>query len=272
MNSTTHLDLCSGIGGFALGFNHAGFETVGFAEIDPYCSQLLESHWPGVPNFGDVSELLSKDLPHADIITAGYPCQPFSFAGQRKGSEDDRHLWPYLREIITQRRPTWAVFENVYGHISLGLDEVLSDLENEKYATRPFVVPACGVDAPHRRNRVWIIARNVGRSRCGGLQRDDGGRTRAEPTDRRETMADTSGQRPQRCGETRILRQYDIQTPPERSGKTFPELWPTEPSVGRVAHGVPNRVDRIKGLGNAIVPQVATAIARTITQVETMDT
>ena len=245
MSSLTHLDLCAGIGGFALGFESAGIKTVGFVEKEFYCRSVLDVHWPHVPQWPDVNTLDLRDLPYADIITAGYPCQPFSFAGSRKGEEDDRHIWPRVREIIAHKRPAWAVLENVPGHISLGLDDVLADLEDQSYAARPFVVPAIGVDARHVRNRVWIIARNMGDTHSERRARNEGRK--------HEIAADTDEQVAER-------------TIPKR-----PATWPTEPEMGRVAYGIPNRVDRIKALGNAIVPQVAMAIAQTILDVEAAD-
>ena len=161
-----HVDLCSGIGGFSLGFQWAELsKPVLFCDIEPWSRQILAKHWPDVPIAEDVKELANDPnglVPDCDIITAGYPCQPFSQAGKRRGTEDDRHIWPFIFSIIQSKRPTWCVFENVYGHVTLGLDEVLSDLERESYATRPFIVPACATDAPHRRDRLWIICRNVG--------------------------------------------------------------------------------------------------------------
>lgn len=155
-----HVDLCSGIGGFSLGFEWAGLsQPIFFCDIEKWCRDILHQHWPDVPIAEDVKELANDptQIPDCDILTAGYPCQPFSAAGKRKGEEDDRHIWPYIRKIVAHKRPTWVVFENVYGHVSMGLDQVLSDLEADGYTTRPFVVPAAGVDAPHRRDRVWIV-------------------------------------------------------------------------------------------------------------------
>lgn len=151
------LDLFSGIGGFSLGLEATGgFETVAFCECEDYPRKILAKHWPDVPIFNDV-RTLDYDGP-VDVISGGYPCQPFSLAGVRKGKEDDRHLWPSMLELIKKHRPTWVVGENVFGHVSMGLDQVLSDLEAHGYAARPFVIPACAVDAHHRRDRVWIIA------------------------------------------------------------------------------------------------------------------
>lgn len=157
------LDLFSGIGGFSIGLEKVGFETIAFCEIERYCQEVLKRHWPDTPIYDDVRSLTAEQLRadgivRPDIIVGGYPCQPFSYAGVRRGEEDDRHLWPEVYRLIKEIRPTWGIFENVAGHITMGLDEVLSDLEAEGYAARPFVIPACGVDAPHRRDRVWIVA------------------------------------------------------------------------------------------------------------------
>jgi DNA (cytosine-5)-methyltransferase 1 len=278
-----HVDLCSGIGGFALGFEWAGLSTpVLFCDIDPWCRKILAQHWPHVPIASDVKVLSNdpiRNVPDCDILTAGYPCQPFSVAGKRKGSEDDRHIWPYIRRIVAQKRPAWCVFENVYGHISMGLDEVLSDLEAESYAARAFVVPACGVNAPHKRDRLWIIARNMAdpESLLGN------GST--EHTEQSERQVQQSGE----CGSSkplanpndtgsqgRIHRRKDQERQDQHghvgcSGTVHRQpiqgWWDVEPELGRVAHGIPNRTHRLKGLGNAIVPQIAEQIALTIRKV-----
>ena len=167
-----HVDLCSGIGGFALGFEWAELSRpVLFCDIEEWSRKILRKHWPDVPIAKDVKVLANDPdelVPDCEIITAGYPCQPFSVAGARRGTEDDRHIWPEIFSIIKAKRPTWTVFENVYGHVTLGLDEVLSDLEGQGYATRPFIIPAIAVDAPHRRDRVWIIGRNMGNAKHDG--------------------------------------------------------------------------------------------------------
>jgi len=172
-NLWEHIDLCSGIGGFSLGFQWAKLsEPILFCELDEFCQKILKKHWPDVPICNDVKELAddtTKFIPRPRgrkrILTAGYPCQPFSQAGQRRGSEDPRHIWPYILRIIQQERPDVCVFENVSGHISLGLDEVLHDLEGESYTTRAFVLPAEACGASHRRDRLWIIARNMGNAK-----------------------------------------------------------------------------------------------------------
>lgn len=263
-----HVDLCSGIGGFALGFEWAGLSRpVLFCDIEPWCRQVLQKHWPDVSIHSDVKELASdpeRFIPDCDILTAGYPCQPFSSAGKRQGEQDDRHIWPYIRKIVAHKRPTWTVFENVYGHVSLGLDTVLADLEAEGYATRPFIVPACGVGAPHRRDRVWIVAHTesvgVQGLRPSGEQEPHTYAGQEVSVRSSEDVADSVSKRAQ--GGT--ARRQDAENAWQSSRGTSEWNWDAEPNVGRVANGVSRRVDRLKGLGNAIVPQIAQQIGTAI--------
>ncbi len=162
-----HVDLCSGIGGFGYGFETVGLsKPVLFCEIDPWCRKVLKKHWPDVPIAEDVKELaddpdryVPRNLNWSNtILTAGYPCQPFSVAGRQRGTEDPRHIWPWLLKLVALKRPKFAVFENVTGHIALGLDKVLNDLEGEDYAVTTLIIPASSVGAPHKRERLWIIA------------------------------------------------------------------------------------------------------------------
>lgn len=143
----TFLDICAGIGGFSLGLERAGLTCAGQVEIDDYCNRILAKHWPHVPRWGDITILDPAALPAVDLVCGGYPCQPFSLAGKRKGAGDDRHLWPYIRKILAHVRPTWCLFENVAGHITLGLDSVLSDLEGRGYTCGPLVIPAIAFPA-----------------------------------------------------------------------------------------------------------------------------
>ena len=270
-----HTDLCSGIGGFSLGFSWSGLsEPVLFCEIDPWCRKVLAKHWPDVPIAEDVKELAYDPnglVPDCDILTAGYPCQPWSLAGERRGTEDDRHIWPEIFAIVQAKRPTWCVFENVYGHISLGLDQVLSDLEAEGYATRTFVVPACGVDAPHRRDRLWIVGHTTDNRRNRGAEQtrrkgqthqsdQPGLSVRGEPSRPSENVADTDSQQ----GRLRHTKRQDAENVRQSPRGQKHGGWDFEPPVGRVANGIPRRVDRLKGLGNAIVPQIAMRIGETI--------
>jgi len=161
------LSLFTGIGGFDCAAQRVWGEgtTVAFCEIDPFCQQVLKKHWPGVPIFSDIRELGREQLEQLgpiDIITGGFPCQPFSHAGQRRGTEDDRHLWPEMLRVIRLVKPRWVLGENVSGLLSLEggvvFENCLSDLEAEGYSVQAFIIPACAVNAPHRRDRVWIVA------------------------------------------------------------------------------------------------------------------
>lgn len=154
----THIDLFSGIGGFALAAHWAGFTTEVFCEQEPFCQSILQHHWPAVPIVSDIRDFDGRAYAGADLLTGGFPCQPFSCAGKRRGEADDRFLWPEMLRVIREVQPTWVVGENVAGIIGMALEGVLSDLEEAGYETQSFVLPACAVNAPHRRNRVWIVA------------------------------------------------------------------------------------------------------------------
>jgi DNA (cytosine-5)-methyltransferase 1 len=154
------LSLFSGIGGLDLAAEWAGFTTVAFCEKDNYCQKVLAKRWPGVPIFDDIRTLTANSLgdQRIKLLTGGFPCQPFSHAGRRQGESDDRYLWPEMFRVIREVRPTWVCGENVSGFISMALDTVQADLEAEGYEGQTIVLPACAVGAPHRRDRVFIIA------------------------------------------------------------------------------------------------------------------
>ena len=180
-----HLDLCSGIGGFALGFKWANLsKPIAFCDFDKPCQQVLAKNFPNVPIFNDVKELANDPRKFIQqpigILSGGYPCQPFSTSGKRLGSEDPRHIFPYIHEIVKQIRPSYCVFENVYGHVSMGLDEVLFAMESLNYQTRTFVVSASSIGARHKRDRVWIICKNLGDSYYHGLSTTKIGRGNEE--------------------------------------------------------------------------------------------
>ena len=286
------LDLFSGIGGFSLGLERAtmegaeydGFETVAFCEIEEFPRKVLAKHWPDVPCYRDVRELTAEQVGAADVVCGGYPCQPFSTAGKRLGEEDDRHLWPEFMRLVAELRPTWVIGENVAGHISMGLDAVLSDLENEGYSCRPFVVPACAVDAPHRRDRVWTVAHSGEGLYPSGLANRENPRTASggEGQDQcrngsedgqwlwaKSSASGSDAPHTERLGQSQ---------PWWAEGRVYPEThqdweaslpfndcrWGPEPELARVGHGIPNGMERIAALGNAVVPQIPELIGRAI--------
>jgi DNA (cytosine-5)-methyltransferase 1 len=233
-----HLDLFSGIGGFALAARWAGFETVAFCECDPFCQGVLRKHWPTTKIHDDVRGVDGSDYRGVELITGGYPCQPFSLVGKRRGAEDDRHLWPEMRRIIGEARPAWVVSENVAGLITMGLDEVLTDLESLGYAARALVIPACAVGALHIRERVWVVANANGRDdKPGPLMR------------------------PGVCGEA---GGEGADGDACSAGWGFARWAEAEPGFPLVADGIPDRVARYRATGNAIVPQVAYELLRSM--------
>jgi len=318
---------------------------------------VLQKHWPHVKQYEDIKELnyerLKADgLLPIDIITGGYPCQPFSVAGRKKGEDDPRHLWPEYFRLVKELRPTWVIGENVSGHIKLGLDTVISDLESEDYAVRPFSISASSIGANHQRERVWIVAhtKRKGLERLNKQSSSLSGKNKGAQLGNessRETMANSrrsqwpwSELREENENETRkenanqfkrssstseinvanadserlekwesIRKNFEqkqstsIRTGSknadvanaerigqQRQGQSFRSSsaeknsdgqtgwsydgsqgaegwWESEPDVGRVAHGIPKRVDRLKSLGNSLVPQIPYYIGKTILEV-----
>lgn len=265
----THLSLFSGIGGLDLAAEWAGFETVGQCEWADYPTKVLEKHWPDVPRWRDIKTLTGGDfykrtgLHTVDVISGGFPCQPFSVAGKRRGKEDDRYLWPEMLRVVQELRPTWVIGENVAGIVNMALDTVLSDLESIGYACQAFIIPACAVDAPHRRDRCAIIAHyNEVRCDLWGSERQGvyGNKAFHEVDSGGEDVANAKSIRRQwqRPGRKQIsgARYQKGQFKRERNVLfERSDWWSAEPNVGRVANGVPHRVDRLRCLGNAVVPQ-----------------
>lgn len=365
------LDLFSGIGGFSLGLERAGFTTVAFCEIEEFARKILAKHWPHVPIHTDIRELDGTQYRESvSTVCGGFPCQPYSLAGKQAGAADDRALWPEMFRIICEIQPTWVIGENVPGIINMELDAVLSNLEDAGYATQTFDFPACGIDAHHIRHRIWVVAHAnrervrigpewdaerwhqfLGRryaipehlradgadTNCGGCSIErkpehreeqstrgseshrlragrrghgsDVADTGCEPTRGDSQLHGHETERPQRViqprdsssdvadangsGLERERRSDESEgagfaRPRDRAGQdeaqdvsnprlgrregpwhgelgsAQPARWEPEPDVGRVATGIPNRVDRLKGLGNAVVPQIPEIIGRAI--------
>jgi DNA (cytosine-5)-methyltransferase 1 len=317
VNERTHLDLFSGIGGFALAAKWNGFRTVGFCDNEPYAQAVLKKHWPDVPIHDDIRKVRGELYAGVTLLTGGFPCQPFSVAGKQRGKTDDRYLWPEMLRVIREARPAWIVGENVAGIVNMALDQVHVDLEAESYEVESLIIPACAVDAPHRSDRVWIIARDLADSvsvsegsthgskerKCerGWEEQDISQRNKVggNPSNCGKDVADTNGGQFSKCeserksvqmlgeGSQRVcdvadtsskgsqgtkLRSTSSQSSrasrstSQRLGSNW-ATWLPEPDVGRVAHGIPNRVAKLRGLGNAIVPQVAAEIIRCIVEV-----
>jgi len=244
-----HLDVFSGIGGFALAAYWTGkIETVGFCEIDDYCGKILNKNFPGVPVHADIKTLKNEgQYGTIDIITGGFPCQPFSVAGKQQGKEDNRYLWPEMLRVIQEFKPSWVLGENVTGIINMELDTVLSDLEKEDYEVQPIIIPACAKDAPHRRDRVWILAytnRNGLPKRNWENTRTD--ETRKNQNRKRKTNPNISG-----CP-SKIISNTNEQGLEGKWEKCFISKekyesikdcrWESESGICRVANGISKRV------------------------------
>ena len=266
----THLSLFSGIGGLDLAAEWAGFTTVGQCEFADYPTKVLEKHWPDVPRWRDVRTLTKESfyertgLRTVDVISGGFPCQPFSVAGKQKGKEDDRYLWPEMLRVITELRPRCVVGENVPGIIKIAAGQVVKDLERAGYHVVVFNFEAAAVGAWHRRSRVFFVGiADVADTACERIQRH-AAICAAKPAERSGKM--------QSDAESGSEAVYDAMCSgcegDARWGKSQEladgRFWAAEPDVGRVAHGIPARVDRLKCLGNAVVPQQAYPIFRAL--------
>lgn len=279
----THLSLFTGIGGLDLAAEWAGFETVGQCEWADYPTKVLEKHWPDVPRWRDIRTLTKEGfyertgLRAVDVISGGFPCQPFSVAGKRRGKEDDRYLWPEMLRVIQELRPAWVVGENVAGIVSMALDQVLSDLEGIGYACQTLVIPACAVDAPHRRDRCAIVGYADRRSvrndelHIGQIAGKVNALDDAGVPCRNSAFTHAKGSRRKRYDQAAIKQTCGPEQgqpgATRRPGNQNGGWWPAEPDVGRVAHGSPHRVDRLRCLGNAVVPQQFYPVFKAIAEV-----
>jgi DNA (cytosine-5)-methyltransferase 1 len=303
----THLSLFSGIGGLDLAAEWAGFETVGQCEFADYPTKVLEKHWPDVPRWRDI-RTLTKDsfyertgLRTVDVISGGFPCQPFSVAGKQKGKGDDRYLWPEMLRVIRELAPRWVVGENVPGILRIAGKTVCEDLEREGYAVTVFNYEAAAVGAHHRRDRIFVVANSAGLQRHArpkeqGILREMQNHKREHDNSNRPSqarkrfMADTNTTGLQRCekagntcggGENgnklftgccdgRGWRRIESRLGMLADGLSYwlGEYLRVEPDIPRVATGVKNRVEQLKCYGNAVVPQQAYPIFNAIAEVE----
>jgi DNA (cytosine-5)-methyltransferase 1 len=270
-----HLDLFSGIGGFALaaswvwGDEH---EIVSFCDNDKAAQVVLQKHWPEVPIHDDIKTLdATKWRGTVDLVTGGFPCHPFSCAGKRRGAADDRYLWPEMLRVIAECQPHWVLGENVPGIIHMELDKVLADLDGGGYETGTVIIPACAVDASHIRSRIWIVAKSR-RSSNGADEQELRAECQASSVtcEGRQDVADAGGSIGRRCSRPRwwIRECEEVEANGGRRNGEGYGVWLPEPALGRVANGVPYRVDRLRLLGNAIVPQVAEQIFRAMKAVD----
>ena len=287
------LDLFSGIGGFSLGLERAGMSTVAFCEVDKKAQLVLKKHWPSIPIFDDVKTLNKEKLDECSIsvelICGGFPCQDLSVAGSGAGLEGNRSgLWYEYYRLIKEIKPSWVIIENVSVLRSRGLGTVLKGLSEIGYDAEWHCIPASAVGAPHRRDRIWIVA-YPSSGRLKGLHYGD---TKSNDVKSSSLDSDSDskhrGSKPQFSDDRERKEIYDElgwvrpeisdtmreglgrqRTLSSRIGSELSDTrnnswWEVEPDVGRVAHGVPNRVDRLKQLGNSIVPQIAELIGRAI--------
>lgn len=235
-----HLGLFEGIGGFSLAARWAGFETLAWVEINSFCQSVLKKHFPNAKGHSDIKEFDgTKWKGKIDLLTGGFPCQPFSVAGKREGTKDDRYLWEEMFRIIREVQPSWIVGENVAGLASMDngktLEKILLSLEGEGYQVQTFNIPACSIGAWHKRERLWIIANHI-RKRAKRLR-------------------------------TKKIQEFTPISWGKDVGR-FEELFQRSdipsPLICRNDDGFSRRVDRLRALGNAIVPQVAFEIFKAI--------
>ena len=319
------LDLFSGIGGFSLGLESTGFfETIGFVEKDKFCQKVLKKHWNNINIEEDIRNVKGERYA-ADIITGGFPCQPFSVAGKRKSTADDRYLWDEMLRVIREVKPIWIVAENVEGIVNINegmvLRQVLNDLENEGFKSQCIIIPASGIGAWHQRKRIWIVANNISNSNKRNVQtgcerqwgiceenkrkgtsnnatsvcetisnsnnngsyRSQRNATKQSSNEQKDRLSfgddkdvsNTSSERSQGCGIQHNLERE--QRSEEFTAKTSSERqqtwWETQSEFCGVPNGVSleldkDRSNRIKSLGNSIVPQIARQIGLAIMEAE----
>ena len=264
------LSLFSGIGGIDLAFEWAGGQVVAMCEIQPYCQKILRKHWPNVPLFEDIKNLRGTDVGTVDVIYGGFPCQPFSVAGVQRGKDDSRYLWPEFSRLVGEIKPRWIVAENVPGILRIAADDVCGDLERQGYAVGIWDFEAAAVGAKHRRERVFFVAHSDSSRLTCSQEQGKNGSTLPEGEFcqfERSGCSLAADSVSQRCEKQR----QPIKLSPELAFTRSIGRWEPEPRVDRVAHGIPNRVDRLRALGNAVVPQQVYPIFRAIMEADSYE-
>ena len=332
------LDLFSGIGGFSLGLESTGFfETIGFVEKDKFCQKVLKKHWNNINIEEDIRNVKGEKY-QADVVTGGFPCQPFSVAGKRKSTADDRYLWDEMLRVIRETKPRWVIGENVEGIVNINegmvLRQVLNDLENEGFKSQCIIIPASGIGAWHQRKRIWIVANNISNSNNNGSYRSQGNATKQSSNEQKDRLSfgddkdvsnteskgsfstnesksssdertrldinekknwseiwsyasrcseqvgsgnvsNTSSERSQGCGIQHNLEgeQRSEELTTKTSSQRQQTWWETQSELCGVPNGVSYELDkdrsnRIKSLGNSIVPQIARQIGLSIMDAE----
>ena len=299
--------------------------------MDPFCKLVLNKHWKDIPVYDNIKTLngtqIEKDIGAIDIITGGFPCQPYSVAGKQKGTNDDRYLWPEMFRVIREVQPTFVIAENVKGLVNIQdgmvFETVCSDLESEGFEVQTFIIPAAGIGAPHKRERVWIVGYSehngsltskirrgnpqinarteegqnttIESERTSGSQHhaimensrrtlrqgsqfgteneneireEDAYQSQRSSKTRKDVMANTSSEQSNsehhREKQGEVSKQEQIKSRGSDSWTLREANWISEPNVGRVAHGIPERSHRLKALGNAIVPKIVEQLAKAI--------
>ena len=257
-----------------MAFTWAGGNILAFCEIDAYCQKVLRKHWPEVPIFSDIHELSKEVIENAgisaavDVVYGGFPCQPFSVAGNQKGKDDARYLWPEISRLVRELRPSWVVAENVPGILSIAADTVCADLEREGYAVGIWDYEAAAIGARHRRERIFFVAHAgckllQGSSKQGDIRETAESRTTLDP--KLSGSAHAANPYSERCEEQRQpVKDSKRFTKSELGGGVDGFPAGLDGSISPTATGIPNRTNRLKALGNAVVPQQAYPIFQAI--------
>lgn len=276
MSALTHFSLFSGIGGIDLAAEAAGFTTVCQCEWADFPMEVLKKHWPQVPKFKDITTVTKEAFfektgrETTTLISGGFPCQPFSSAGKQRGFEDERYLWPEMLRVIREIRPNCVVGENVPGILKIAARQVVEDLEREGYNAIVFNFEAAAVGAWHRRSRFFFVGIAEGRLTSDAESERSEGQPSARTAEQDEKPWEMQPDAVYSIG-TAIHNTVCGRFDRDARRRESPELaagrqWAAEPGVGRVANGLPCRVERIRALGNAVVPQQAYPIFRALAE------